>query len=78
MSDRKPLNQHKTKVRAKKAQTERKRAIIEAEKKAAVSNITMAQQILEKESQMEMSFIEDQIKFDRSKAFADSEFCEFF
>ena len=42
----------------KEAETERKRAIIEAQKQAEVANITYNQRIMEKDSQRKMSEIE--------------------
>ena len=48
----------KQKVIEKEAETERKRAVIEAEKQAQVANISYAQKIMEKESMKKMSAIE--------------------
>ena len=48
----------KQKVVEKEAETERKRAIIEAQKQAEVANITYSQKIMEKDSQRKMSEIE--------------------
>ena len=48
----------KQKVIEKEAETERKRAIIEAQKQAEVANITYSQRIMEKDSQRKMSVIE--------------------
>ena len=48
----------KQKVIEKEAETERKRAIIEAQKQAEVANITYSQRIMEKDSQRKMSEIE--------------------
>ena len=48
----------KQKVIEKEAETERKRAIIEAKKQAEVANITYSQMIMEKDSQRKMSEIE--------------------
>ena len=48
----------KQKVVEKEAETERKRAIIEAKKQAEVANITYSQRIMEKDSQRKMSEIE--------------------
>ena len=48
----------KQKVIEKEAETERKRAIIEAQKQAEVANITYNQRIMEKDSQRKMSEIE--------------------
>lgn len=46
------------KVIEKEAETERKRAIIEAEKQAQVSKIEFEQKIMEKESMKQISLIE--------------------
>ena len=48
----------KQKVVEKEAETERKRAIIEANKQAEVANITFSQKIMEKDSLKKMSEIE--------------------
>jgi len=48
----------KQKVIEKEAETERKRAIIEAQKQAEVANITYNQRIMEKDSQRKMSEID--------------------
>ncbi|XP_050424270.1 erlin-2-like [Adelges cooleyi] len=62
------------KVVEKEAETERKRAIIEAEKQAQVSKIEFEQKILEKESIKQISLIEDMIHFEKEKSAADAEF----
>lgn len=62
------------KVVEKEAETERKRAVIEAEKVAEVTNIEWQQKILGKESQKKMSQIEDETHLSREKALADAEF----
>ncbi|KAL3876876.1 hypothetical protein ACJMK2_034658 [Sinanodonta woodiana] len=64
----------KQKVVEKEAETERKRAIIEAEKLAEVSKINWEQKLMEKESQRKMSEIEDQTHLAREKAKSDAEF----
>ncbi len=46
------------KVVEKDAETERKRAIIEAEKEAQIAKIQYAQKIMEKESMQKISLIE--------------------
>jgi regulator of protease activity HflC (stomatin/prohibitin superfamily) len=58
----------------KEAETDRKRATIEAEKNAAVSRIRMEQELLERESKRKMSEIEDTAYLSRQKALADAEF----
>jgi len=62
------------KVVEKEAQTERKRAVIEAEKQAAVSKITAEKNISEKESRKNMSSIEDAVHLAREKAFTDAQY----
>lgn len=57
----------------KEAETDRKRATIEAEKNAAVSRIRMEQELLERESKRKMSEIEDAAYLSRQKALADAE-----
>ncbi|CAG0891643.1 unnamed protein product [Darwinula stevensoni] len=64
----------KQKVVEKDAETERKRAIIEAEKVAQVSKIQFEQKVMEKESIQRMSKIEDEIHLAREKMKADAEF----
>lgn len=58
----------------KEAETERKRAIIEAEKLASVSKISWEQKVTEKESQKRISEIEDSTLLAREKAKADAEY----
>jgi regulator of protease activity HflC (stomatin/prohibitin superfamily) len=62
------------KVVEKEAETERKRAIIEAEKVALVAKIQWDQKIMEKESEKKMAEIEDQTHLGREKAKADAEY----
>ncbi|XP_037033603.1 erlin-2-B-like [Bradysia coprophila] len=57
----------------KNAETERKKAIIEAEKQSQVSKIQYDQKIMEKESVQRMEQIENQIQSDRYRSQADSE-----
>jgi len=64
----------KQKVVEKEAETERKRAIIEAQKQAEVANITYNQKIMEKDSQRKMSVIEDLTNLARRKSQADAEY----
>lgn len=64
----------KQKVVEKEAETERKRAIIEAQKSAEVANITYSQKIMEKDSQRKMSVIEDSTNLARKRSQADAEF----
>lgn len=53
------------KVVEKEAETERKRAIIEAEKLAQVSKIEFEQKIMEKESIKQISVIEGKYKYSK-------------
>ncbi|KAL1497899.1 hypothetical protein ABEB36_008781 [Hypothenemus hampei] len=62
------------KVVEKDAETDRKRAIIEAEKEASVGKIQYNQKIAEKESLQRMAQIDDEIHLAREKALADAEF----
>ncbi|XP_071105089.1 erlin-1-like [Haliotis cracherodii] len=61
------------KVVEKEAETERKKAIIEAEKVALVAKIQWEQKVMEKESEKRMSLIEDSTHLAREKAKADAE-----
>jgi len=62
------------KVVEKEAETERKIAIIEAEKIAQVANITYNQQIMKKESEKTIAEIEVQMHLTKEKSMADAEF----
>ncbi|KAK7498334.1 hypothetical protein BaRGS_00010594 [Batillaria attramentaria] len=64
----------KQKVVEKEAETERKKAVIEAEKQAQVAKIQWNQKIMEKESEQRIAEIEDQTHLAREKAKADAEF----
>ncbi|VDI63734.1 erlin-2-like [Mytilus galloprovincialis] len=64
----------KQKVVEKEAETERKRAVIEAEKSAQVSKIQWQQKVTEKESQKKISEIEDATHLAKERAKADAEF----
>jgi len=64
------------KVAEKEAETEKKKATIEAQKVAEVSKIKMEQEIMERTSMKEMKRIEDEGNFFRSKSKADSYFYE--
>lgn len=61
------------KVVEKEAETERKKATIQAEKVADVSRINMQRQIEEKEAQKKVAQIEDEMHGNREKAIADAE-----
>ncbi|XP_024081523.1 erlin-2-B-like isoform X1 [Cimex lectularius] len=62
------------KVVEKDAETERKKALIEAEKVSQVSKIQYEQKIMEKESLQKMAEIENTIHLARQKANTDAEF----
>jgi len=64
----------KQRVIEKEAETERKRAIIEAEKESEIASIRREQKVMEKESQRRMAEIEDMTHLAREKARADAEF----
>uniref|UniRef100_A0AAX7VNA3 Erlin-1 n=1 Tax=Astatotilapia calliptera TaxID=8154 RepID=A0AAX7VNA3_ASTCA len=62
------------KVVEKEAETERKKAIIEAQKVAQVAEIQFQQKVMEKETEKKISEIEDAAFLAREKAKADAEF----
>ncbi|XP_044135261.1 erlin-2 [Bufo gargarizans] len=64
----------KQKVVEKEAETERKKAVIEAEKLAQVAEIKYGQKVMEKETEKRISEIEDSAYLAREKARADAEF----
>ncbi|XP_073509656.1 erlin-2 isoform X2 [Phyllobates terribilis] len=64
----------KQKVVEKEAETERKKALIEAEKVAQVAEIKYGQKVMEKETEKRISEIEDSAFLAREKARADAEF----
>jgi len=68
------ITTERQKVVEKEAETERKRALIEADKMSQVSKIQWDQKIMERESQRRMSEIEDSTHLAREKAHADAEF----
>ncbi|XP_069741588.1 erlin-1-like isoform X2 [Narcine bancroftii] len=68
------ISAQKQKVVEQEAETERKRAIIEAEKFAQVAQIQFQQNIMEKETQKKISEIEDCAYLAREKTKADAEF----
>lgn len=61
------------KVVEKDAETERKKAVIDAQKNAEVAKIQYEQKIMEKESLKKMSLLEDDMAFSRQKTRAESE-----
>lgn len=62
------------KVVEKDAETDRKKAIIEAEKEAQVAKIQYNQKIMEKESLQQIAAIEDEMHLARQKSRSDAEF----
>jgi len=62
------------KVVEKEAETERKKAVIEAEKQALVAKIKYEQKIMEKESEKKISEIEVAMKLNSEKSIADAAF----
>ncbi|XP_022087543.1 erlin-1-like [Acanthaster planci] len=68
------IAQQHQKVVEKEAETERKKAVIEAEKQAQVARIHYDQKIMEKESMQKISEIEDATHLAREKAKTDAEF----
>ncbi|CAJ0936649.1 unnamed protein product [Ranitomeya imitator] len=62
------------KVVEKEADTERKKAVIEAEKVAQVAKIQFQQKVMEKETEKRISEIEDSAFLAREKARADAEY----
>lgn len=66
--------QARQKVVEKEAETERKKAIIEAEKSQMVAKITWEQKIMEKESEKKIAEIEAQTHVNKEKSIADAEF----
>ncbi|GMS96332.1 hypothetical protein PENTCL1PPCAC_18507 [Pristionchus entomophagus] len=65
---------HHQKVVEKEAETERKRAVIEAEKLAQVASIEQKQIVHEKETQVTISRLDDEAHLARHRAHADAEF----
>merc|ERR1719495_1264162 len=68
------ISTQRQKVIEKDAETDRKKAVIEAEKEAQVAKIRYEQNILEKESNQKIAEIEDSIHLAREKAKSDAEF----
>jgi len=62
------------KVAEKEAETEKKKATIEADKKAAVSKIQMEQQIKEQEAQKTMKQLQDEATLFHIQTMADADF----
>lgn len=68
------IAEQRQKVVEKDAETERKKALIEAEKVAAVAKIQYEQKIMEKESLRRISEIEDEMHFAKEKRRAEAEY----
>ena len=68
------LAQEHQKVIEKKAETDKKKAIIDAEKEAAIQKIKIDALVLEKERMREISKIEDITRSAREKSITDSEY----
>lgn len=68
------ISVQRQKVVEKDAETERKKAIIEAEKNAQVAKIQHEQKISEQETLKKMSLIEDEMYLSKQKALADANF----
>merc|ERR1719422_1810570 len=68
------ISTQRQKVVEKEAETERKKAVIEAEKEAHVAKIQYERMIMEKESNQKIAEIEDSIHLAREKAKSDAEF----
>jgi len=68
------ITTQRQKVVEKEAETERKKAVIEAEKEAYVAKIQYDRKIMEKESNQKIAEIEDSIHLARERAKSDAEF----
>merc|ERR1711862_149657 len=68
------MGTQRQRVIEKDAETERKKAVIEAEKEAQVAKIKYEQNILEKESMQKMEKINDEVHLAKEKSKADAEF----
>merc|ERR1719251_619413 len=68
------ISTQRQKVVEKEAETERKKAVIEAEKEAHVAKIKYEQNIQEKESMQKMETINDEVHLAKEKSRADAEF----
>merc|ERR1740116_5263 len=68
------ISTQRQKVVEKEAETERKKAVIEAEKEAHVAKIQFERKIMEKESNQKIAEIEDKIHMAREGAKSDAEF----
>ncbi|XP_040572055.1 erlin-1 [Lepeophtheirus salmonis] len=68
------ISVQRQKVVEKEAETDRKKAVIEAEKESIVAKIKLEKQILEKESEQKMAHIQDSMHLAKEKFKADAEF----
>merc|ERR550519_1478194 len=68
------ISTQRQKVIEKDAETERKKAVIEAEKEASVAKIQYERKILEKESLQKMAKIEDEMHLAKERSRADADF----
>eukprot|EP00096_Caligus_rogercresseyi_P013844 TRINITY_DN6438_c0_g1_i1.p1 TRINITY_DN6438_c0_g1~~TRINITY_DN6438_c0_g1_i1.p1 ORF type:complete len:325 (+),score=126.92 TRINITY_DN6438_c0_g1_i1:47-1021(+) len=68
------ISEQRQKVVEKEAETERKKAVIDAEKEALVAKIKLEKLILEKESQQKMAHIGDSMHLAKEKFKADAAF----
>merc|ERR1719347_953838 len=68
------ISTQRQKVIEKDAETERKKAVIEAEKEAMVAKIKYEQNIQEKESMQKMETLNDNVHLAKEKSRADAEF----
>merc|ERR1719168_236939 len=68
------ISTQRQKVIEKDAETDRKKAVIEAEKEAQVAKIKYEQNILEKKSMQKMEAINDNVHLAKEKSRADAEF----
>merc|ERR1712193_362889 len=68
------ITTQRQKVVEKEAETDRKKAVIEAEKEAHVAKIQYEKMIMEKEANQKIAEIEDSIHLARERAKPDAEF----
>merc|ERR1719222_323299 len=68
------ISTQRQKVVEKEAETERKKAVIEAEKEASVGKIQYERMIMEKESNQKIAEIEDEMHLAKEKSKTDAEF----
>merc|ERR1719239_636001 len=68
------ISTQRQRVIEKDAETERKKAVIEAEKEAQVAKIKYEQNLLERESKQKMERIDDEIHLAKEKSKTDAEF----